>query len=153
MTTDKFIKVEDIEKRKTLGQQLADTEHLHQKQQIEVGEFVEEVGNKEVMKEIWKQIDERRQLPQWKEKFYIFVWFKKSAVLHRLIEVFVHCRHTKPNPEPGLTLFSYEPAKDLLLLEWVLPDKHAFKTFIKTREYSDPFLMECVDKYLNGSLR
>lgn len=152
MTKEKFVKIEDIEK-KTLGQQFADTQQLHQKQNIEVGEFVEEVGNKEVMKEVWKQIDARRSLPQWKEKFYILVWFRRNAILNRAIEVFVQCRHTRPIPEPGLTCFSYEGKKDLLLLEWVLPNKHAFKTFIKTREYTDPFLMDCIDKFLAGSLR
>jgi hypothetical protein len=152
MTAERFIKVEDLDKP-TLGQQLADTEQLHQKQVIEVGEFVEEVGNKEVMKEIWKQIDARKELPQWQEKFYLLVWFKKNTVLNRVIEVLVQSRHSKPLPEPGLTCFSYTPKKDLLLLEWVLPNKHAFQTFIKTREYTDPFLTDCIDKYLAGSLR
>jgi hypothetical protein len=151
MTTLKFTKVEDLEGKPTLGQQLADTEQLHQKQEIEVGEFVEEVGNKEVMKEIWRQIDERKEFPQWRKKFYVVVWLKRSAVLHRVIEVLVHCRHTRLAMEPGLTMFSYDPKRDLLLLEWVLPNKSAFKTFLQTREYSDPFLMECIDKYLAGT--
>lgn len=149
---DKFIKIEDIEKKPTLGQRLAETQEEHQKQQIEVGEFVEEVGNKEVMGEVWKQIDARRSLPAWKDKFYLLVWFRKNSVLNRVINVYVQSRHTRPTPEPGLTLFSYEPKKDLLLLEWVLPDKHAFKTFIQTRDYSDPFLMDCIDRYLARTL-
>lgn len=151
MTAERFVKIEDLEKP-TLGKQLADTQELHQKQVIEVGEFVEEVGNKEVMKEIWKQIDARKELPQWKDKFYLLVWFRKNTILNRVIEVMVQSRHSKPLPEPGLTCFSYTPKKDLLLLEWVLPNKHAFKTFIKTREYTDPFLMDCIDKYLAGKL-
>lgn len=151
MSLDKFTKIEDLEKL-TLGQQLADTECLHQKQNIEVGEFVEEVGNKEVMKEIWKQIDERKHLSQWKEKFYLLVWFRKNTILNRVIDVMVQSRHTRPIPEPGLTCFSFEPSRELLLLEWVLPNKHAFKTFIKTREYTDPFLMDCIDRYLSGKL-
>lgn len=141
------------QKKETLGKKLADTQKSHEKQKIEVGEFVEEVGNKEVMKEVWKQIDARKDLPQWsKDKFYILVWFKKNAVLNRVIECNVHCRHTKPRSEPGLTCFSYEPSSDTLLLEWVLPDKHAFTTFLKTRDYNDPYLMKCIDEYLAGKL-
>jgi len=154
--TEKFEKVEDLEKKHKspkLGKLLADTAEEHAKQQIEVGEFVEEVGNKEVMKEIWKQIDERRDLPLWKEKFYLLVYFRKNAVLHRAINVFVQARHSRPEPQLGMTLFSYEPQKDLLLLEWVLPDKHAFQTFLQTREYTDPFLMDCIDRYLAGNLK
>jgi hypothetical protein len=139
--------------RVTVGQMLADTQKEHEKQQIEVGEFVEEVGNKEVMKEVWKQIDARAGLPQWKGKFYILVWFKKNAILHRVVEVYVQSRHTAPMPEPGLTCFSYNTSNDNLILDWVLPDKHAFKTFLKTREYTDPFLMKCIDEYLSGKLK
>jgi hypothetical protein len=141
-----------INERPTIGQMLADTQEEHQDQKIEVGEFVEEVGNKEVMKEIWKQIDSRRGLPQWKDKYYILMWIRKNVLLTRVVEVNVMCRHSKPIAEPGLTCFSYEPSKDLLLLEWVLPDKHAFRTFLKTREYTDPFLMKCIDEYLAGTL-
>ncbi len=150
-----YQKLKDNEKkpkRKTLGQQLADTQKEHQNQQIEVGEFVEEVGNKEVMAEIWKQIDARKQLPLWQEKFYLLVWFRKDAILPRVIKCMVQSRHTRPKPEPGLSCFSYEAKKDQLLLEWVLPDKHAFKTFLKTRAYTDDFLMHCIDNYLAGKL-
>ena len=155
MPEEEFTKVEDLKKKfkkPKLGKLLADTQEEHQKQQIEVGEFVEEVGNKEVMKEIWKQIDERRRLPLWQEKFYLLVYFKKNAILHRAINVFVQARHSRPYPQPGMTLFSYEPKKDLLLLEWVLPEKHAFRTFLSTRDYADPFLMGCIDKFLAGKL-
>lgn len=143
---------EPIPKRETIGKQLADTQQEHQKQQLEVGEFVEEVGNKEIMKEIWKQIDERKELPQWKDKFYILMWVRKDPILVRVIKCMVQCRHTRPKPEPGLTCFSYESKKDQLLLEWVLPDKHAFKTFLNTRAYNDDFLMHCIDEYLAGRL-
>lgn len=151
MPEEKFTKVEDL-KKTTLGQRLADTAEEHSKQEIEVGEFVEEVGNKEVMKEIWKQIDARKTLPLWREKFYLLVYFKKNAILHRAINVFVQARHSRPEPQLGMTLFSYEPKKDLLLLEWVLPEKHAFQTFLATRDYTDPFLMNCIDRFLAGKL-
>ena len=134
----------------TMGRQLNDTQAEYQKQQIEVGEFVEEVGNKEVMAEVWKQIDARRGLPQWSEKWYLLVLFKKNTILNRVIEVYVQSRHTRPDMEPGLTCFSYDPKTNALLLEWVLPNKHAFKTFLKTRDYTDDFLMHCIDTYLAG---
>ena len=137
---------------KTLGQQMADTAEEHSKQQIEVGELVEEIGNKEVMKEIWRQIDERRGLPQWNDKYWLLVYFRKNPILVRTVLCFVQCRHTAPNMEPGLTCFSFDPIGDKLNLEWVLPDKHAFKTFLSTRHYNDKFLMHCIDRYLEGKL-
>lgn len=136
------------EPKKTVGQLLADTQDEHLQENVEVGEFVDEVGNKEVMKEVWRQIDERRTLPQWNHKFYLLVLFKKDTILHRAIRVYVQARHTPPQMEPSLTCFSYDPKKDVLLLEWVLPQKHAFKTFLSTRDYNDPFLMKCIDDYL-----
>lgn len=135
--------------RVALGKLLADTQKEHQKQQIEVGEFVEEVGNKEVMKEVWRQIDERKGLPQWRDKYYILVWFKKNAILNRAIEVFVQCRHTDPKKEWGLTCFSFEPKTDNLLLEWVLPNRSAVPMFMKTRDYTDPFLIKCIEDHLS----
>jgi hypothetical protein len=143
-------KMSTVADRPTIGQMLVDTQEEYQKQQIEVGEFVDEVGNKEVMAEIWRQIDARKGLPQWLDKWYLLVLFKKDAILHRVINVFVQSRHTRPDMEPGFTCFSYNPKEGQLLLEWVLPNKHAFKTFLKTRDYTDGFLMHCIDTYLAG---
>jgi hypothetical protein len=142
------------ETRPTIGQMLADTQEEHQKQQIEVGEITEEIGNKEVLKEIWKQIHDRSGLPQWKDKFYLVVFYTKNPILHRIIEVNVQSRHSRCLPEPGLTLFSYDPAlgDQGLKLEWVLPNKHAFKTFLMTPTTTDPFLMDCIKKYQAGTL-
>jgi len=135
----------------TVGKMLADTQQEHQKQQIEVGEFVEQLGKEKVMTEVWKQINERKDLPQWKEeKMYIVIWFRKSSVLNRVLQLFIHTRHTAPNPEPGLSCFSYEPKTNKLELEWVLPNKHAFLTFLKTEQYTDSFLIKCIKKYLAG---
>jgi hypothetical protein len=133
---------------------LADTEEEHKKQKIESGEIAQEIGNKEVMKEIWRQIHDRVDLPQWKEKFYIVVYFTKNPVLTRVIEANVHSRHTKPSPSPGLTLFSFDPSlgDKGLKLEWVLPNKHAFKTFLMARNTTDPFLIKCIEQYQAGTL-
>lgn len=144
--------------KKTLGQMMWETQAEHNKtfeQPIEVGEVVEEIGNKEVMTAIWKAIHDREGLPQWNEKYYIVLFFKKNAILHRVLEANIHCRHTAPHCEPGLTLFSYDPhlGSKGLKLEWVLPRKGAFKMFLKNRENSDPFLMSCIDRYLKGTLK
>lgn len=138
----------NLKPKPTLGKMLADTEDEHRKQNIEVGEFVEEVGNKEIMKEIWKQIEDRQTLPQWKDKYYILVYLKKSAVLHRVVECFVQCRHTQPFKEWGLTCFSYDPVKNILDLEWVLPNKTAVSMFMKNKDTTDPFLIKCIVEYL-----
>lgn len=140
--------------RPTIGKMLADTEEEHKKQQIESGELAEEIGNKEVLKEMWRQIHDRAGLPEWKEKFYQVIYFTKDPVLVRVIRANVQSRHTRPAPEPGLTLFSYDPAlgDKGLKLEWVLPNKHAFKTFLMARNTTDPFLIHCIEQYKAGKL-
>ena len=147
------------EKKKTVGQMMYETQAEHDKtfgdNKIEVGEVVEDIGNKQVMVDIWKAIHARADLPQWKEKYYIVLFFKKHAILHRVLEANIHCRHSKPSPEPSLTLFSYDPilGDKGLKLEWVLPRKGAFELFLKNRETTDPFLMKCIDQYLSGKLK
>ena len=132
--------------RPTVGQMLADTQESHQKQEIEVGEFIEEVGNKEVMKEVWRQIDARKGLPQWNHKFYILVYFHKDHLLHRVMHCEVQSRHSFPEMNYGLTCFSFEPKTDNLLLEWVLPNKSAVPMFLKNRANTDEFLIHCIEK-------
>lgn len=138
-------------KRNTVGQILADTQELHQKQQIEAGEFVEEVGNKEVMKEVWRQIDQRRGLPQWsKQKWYLLVYFHKDPIMPRVIRCEVQSRHTEPRMEWDLTCFCYDPKTDQLLLHWVLPHKTAARMFLKNRDKTDDFLIYCIEKMMQS---
>lgn len=139
--------------RPTLGQLLSDTEEQHLKSDlIEVGEFVQTVGDKEYMKGLWKCIEDREGLPQWSDKYYIGVLCRKNVPLYRVIDIRFLVRHTRQRPEPGWHLWSYTPKGKKLTLEWVLPDRHAFKTFLSVRNYTDPFLMQCIDKYLDGKL-
>lgn len=140
-------------KNKTIGQQLFETheEHLHN-DNIEVGEFVEEVWGKEYGKQLKESIDKRVNDPDWKQKYYLLVIAKKNSILHRVIEIFVQPRHTRPNPEPGLTLWSYDPKSKKLDLEWILPKKHAFNTFLENESHTDPFLIKCINKYKDGTL-
>lgn len=145
---EEYVKVEDLGKRPTVGALLAATESEHQKQQIEVGEFVEYFGEHEVMKKIWKAIDARRNLPQWQPRFWVVTLLKKNPVLHRALQLAIHCRHTAPLPEPGLDCYVYDTQRDALDLVWTLPERHAFRTFIQTREFTHPFLMKCIDEYL-----
>ena len=132
--------------RPTVGQLLADTQEEHEKQQIEVGEYIEEVGNKEVMKEIWSQIDARKGLPQWKDKWYLLVYFHKDSRLHRVMHCDIQSRHSRPALEWGLTCFSFNPKTDNLLLEWVLPNKSAVPMFLKNKTNTDPFLIHCIEQ-------
>lgn len=140
-------------KVKTIGQLLYDTHNAHIKNDnIEVGEFVEEVGKKEYLKQINETIQKRANDPEWNQKYYLLVLVKKNSVLTRVIEIYVQPRHTRPNPEPGLTLWSYDPHYKKLELEWVLPKKHAFSTFLETEAYTDPFLIKCIKLYKEGKL-
>ena len=140
-------------KRPTIGKLLSDTHEQHIKNDlIEVGELVETIGNKEYMKSLWECIDKREGIKEWTSKYYIMVLCRKNVPLYRVVDIRFFVRHTRPAPNPGWHLWSYNPRNKKLDLEWVLPDKHAFRTFLSVREYSDPFLMECIDKYMDGKL-
>lgn len=141
-----------MEEKKTVGKMLYETQTEHMKEQMEVGEFIEEIGKKEIMKEIWKQIDERKGLEEWKDKFYLLLHFKKNYQLQRVIEILVQSRHTRPKPEQGLSLYSYDPKEDALVLEWTIPEERAFITFLLNPDDFDPFLIECIKKYQAGTL-
>lgn len=142
------------ENKKTLGTQLLESYDHYVKNtgDFTVGEIVDEMGSKEIMPEIWRQIREREGSESWKETFFIVVWFRKHQIINRVTECFVHSRHTRPRPEPGLTLWSYNPKEKKLKLEWVLPRKEAFMTFLSKEYYFDPFLIECIKRYKEGIL-
>lgn len=138
--------------RPTIGSLLYQTQEEASKQYVEVGEYVEEVGKHEYMKQLRESIEKRIGDPAWKDLYYLLVLTRKNAVLTRITEIYVQPRHTRPSPEPGLTLWSYDPSSSDLKLEWVLPNKHAFKMFLQTESYTDPFLIACIKKYQEGSL-
>ena len=140
-------------KRKTIGQQLVDTHEEHTKNAgIEAGEFIEHIGSHEIMKKLRQMIEERAGLPQWAEKYYILTFFKKNTILHRIFEFYAQARHTRPKPEPGLTLYSYNPKNKDFALEWTLPAKNAFKTFLKAEGFCDKLLTDCIKAYKAGKL-
>lgn len=135
--------------RPTVGQLIADTqEKASNAAPVEAGDLAEGLGKDFVMKEVWRQIDDRRSLPQWNDKFYIVVFFRKDPFIKRTIRCDVQCRHTEPKREPGLTCFSYEGGKDDLLLEWVLPTRASFPMFLKNRANTDEFLIHCIESFL-----
>ena len=141
-----------IADRPTLGTMLWQTQKEHEKQQIEVGEYVEHVGKHEYMAKLREIVERRQNDSAWKDKYYLLAITRKNPVLVRVVEIYIQARHTRPIPEPGLTLYSYDPSKKELKLEWVLPHKRAFNTFLKTEAYTDPFLIECIKKYQQGTL-
>jgi len=150
---------EKKDKKKTLGQELFETResYIRENTNRTVGDQVDEIGEEEIMPAIWKQVEERKGLEQWKDKFYITVFFKRhplpaSIDENRVWDCFIQSRHTRPRPEPGLTLYSYDPKTNKLNLEWVLPRKDAFMTFLSKDSSFDPFLIDCIRKYIGGEL-
>jgi hypothetical protein len=138
---------------KTIGQELFETHESHLRDDnIEVGEFTEEVGKKEYLKQIRETIEKRANDPEWQKRYYLYVLVKKNSILHRVIEIYVQPRHTRPIPEPGLTLWSYDPKTKDLKLEWVLPKRQAFHTYLDNPNAFDPFLIDCIRKYQIGKL-
>lgn len=141
-------------KKKTAGQHIYETQKEHEASSpIEAGEFMEEIGAKEIMKKLRQMIEEREGLIQWQEKYYIVTFFKKNQQLHRIFEFYAHARHTRPAPEPGLTLYSWNPKTKEFMLEWTLPARNAFNTFLKAEGYADQFLIDCIKAYKKGKLK
>ena len=136
--------------RPTVGQLLNDTHEQHSKQKLEVGEFIDEYGQKEVMKELWRQIDERKELPHWQPVFYLLVYMRKDPYLKRVLRCDIQSRHTKPSMEPNLVCYSYHSKNDELRLDWILPNESAFKMYLGNKSKTDPFLFHCIEQYLAG---
>ncbi len=84
-------------------------------------------------------------------KFYIFQFVKRVnddtgvKVMHH------QPRLTKPEPVPGTTLLRCDPNDPgHVTIIWTLPNQENFNMYRLGKMFSDPFVHECVEKYLKN---
>lgn len=82
-------------------------------------------------------------------KFYIFSFMKRVCDITGVKKLFHYARLTKPEPLPGTTLLRVDPnCPEEAYIVWSLPNDEAFNLYKVGRMFSDPFVHECIMKYL-----
>ena len=60
-------------------------------------------------------------------------------------------RLTRPEPLPGTTLMKVDPKDpEMAIIIWTLPNRENFELYKHGKMFSDPFVNECIDKFLNN---
>lgn len=87
--------------------------------------------------------------PFGKYKFYIFQFVKRVDDTTGVKRMIHQPRLTKPEPLPGTTLLRCDPDRpeDVTII-WTLPNQENFGLYKHGKFFSDPFVAECVEKYL-----
>lgn len=85
-------------------------------------------------------------------KFYIHQVVKNMNSQQGLKKMIHHARLTKPEPTPGSTLLRADPRDpETVTILWTLPEEEAFGLFQQGKACADPFVYECIQKYLHDS--
>jgi len=84
-------------------------------------------------------------------KFYVFMFVKRLDDVSGIKKMFMQPRLTKPEPLPGTTLLQVDP-KDpgTAKMIWTLPNENNFGLYGEGKMFSDPFVYECIQKYLHN---
>lgn len=84
-------------------------------------------------------------------KFYIFMFVKRVDDNSGIKKMFHQPRLTKPEPMPGTTLLRVDPKyPDEATIIWTLPNQENFTLYKAGKFFEDPFVNECVDKFLKN---
>jgi hypothetical protein len=136
-------------KKKTLGQQIAETNAEHYKNfQAESGEVVNAFGPK-YMEELKKAAQDHLYIGK---KFYIQVVSKHLIfAANRGMQLTFIARHTLPEMNPTEDVWSVNPRNGNIELEWSLPHKLEMKNILRNREKIAPKLVHDIEKYLKES--
>ena len=82
-------------------------------------------------------------------KFYIFMFVKRVNDITGVKKMFHQPRLTKPEPAPGTTLLRVDPSyPEEATIIWTLPNQENFSLYKQGKFFDDPFVHECVEKYL-----
>lgn len=114
----------------------------------EAREVTKEWGKK-FLKDIEKIADEKKD---W-DKVYIKILAKKGITNAEIVSVVYGVTDFPPSPNWKNALYSYDRKKDEWRLEWLLPQaKEIAEVMLAHREGFDPFLIECIEKFMQGKL-
>lgn len=83
-------------------------------------------------------------------KFYIFMFVKRVDDVSGIKKMYHQPRITKPEPQPGTTLLRVDPnnPSDATII-WTLPNQENFSLYQEGKMFADPFVYECIQKYLH----
>lgn len=84
-------------------------------------------------------------------KFYIFMFVKRVCDSSGVKKMFHQPRLTKPAPVPGTTLLRVDPNNpEEATIIWTLPNQENFNLYKQGKFFDDPFVHECVEKFLKN---
>jgi hypothetical protein len=66
----------------------------------------------------------------WPEPFFICVQTRRERLLTNVIRCQFYARLSRPTPQYDLALYSYDPKKEQLRFEWVVPDKQTVEDVV-----------------------
>jgi len=70
----------------------------------------------------------------------------------RTFEVYHQPRKTRPDPLPGTTCRVVSPKRGAAQILWTLPHQEGFELYQQGKIFADPFIADCIRKYLSGEL-
>lgn len=110
--------------------------------------FFKENSEKGYSEMVQKIIDSK---PFGNVKFYIFQFVKRVDDASGVKVMHHQPRLTKPEPLPGTTLLRCDPENPgQVTILWTLPNRENFNMYKQGRMFSDPFVYECVKKFLEN---
>jgi len=84
-------------------------------------------------------------------KFYIFMFVKRVDDTSGIKKMYHQPRLTKPQPVPGSTLLRVDPNHpEEAKIIWTLPNQENFGLYKQGKMFADPFVDECVHKFLHN---
>lgn len=83
--------------------------------------------------------------------FYIFSFVKRVDDVSGIKKMYHQPRLTKPDPLPGTTLLRVNPKyPEEATIIWTLPNEEEFNLYKYGKMFEDPFVFECIEKYLHN---
>lgn len=138
-------------KKPTIGSQI---EEKVKKNIDDKGPEAREV-TKEWGKKFLRDLEKIANDPKYKswKKIYIKILAKKQIQCKEWVSVVYGITTFPPSPDWKNMLYSYDREKDEWKLEWLLPQAPEIARVILAHEEGfDPFLCECIKKFLKGKL-
>lgn len=140
-------------KKETVGSQIIEKVEKAIKQD-DKGPEAREV-TKEWGKKFLKDIENIINDPKYKEweKIYVKVLAKKHVYTTEMVSVVYGITDVRPLPDWKNLLYLYDREKNRWTLEWVLPQSiEIARVILAHREGFDPFLVDCIEKFMAGKL-
>jgi len=84
-------------------------------------------------------------------KFYIYSFVKRIDDASGAKKMYHQPRLTRPEPLPGTTLMKVNPMyPEEATIIWTLPNQENFGLYQSGKMFADPFVHECIDKFLKN---